>query len=174
MKIIGYKKLSEDAIAPTIAYDSSDDTMGIDVYTNENVLLLSGSAAEIAAQCPHSSKGSCSCHPHASILPYANIPTGIALDLPSGVHVSWGGRSGLAFKGGRLPFEGKIDSNYRGELAVKIWSMNPDDNMEQVKAGTKIAQLYVVEYTDQYKLGEVFRFTEDSARGSDGFGSTGH
>lgn len=175
MQVIGYKLLTDTAIAPAIAFGGTDTTMGIDIYTDRSVELRAGSRLSIAHECintPAVIGQDCDCHPHSSILPYANIKTGIALDLAPGTHVSWGGRSGLAFKNGMIPFEGKIDSNYRGELAVKIWSMDPTHDGYFIPAGTKIAQLYIIQYSDKYTLSEISRLS-DSVRGEHGFGSTG-
>lgn len=176
MIILGYKLLSPEAVAPVIAFDGTNNTMGIDVFTSKEVKLMAGSHQTIKHNCINKVDTglytACGCHPHGSILPYANVPTGIAFDLPEGVHLSWGGRSGLAFSKGILPFEGKIDSNYRGELAVKIWSMDPQHDGYVIPAGTKIAQLYVIKYSDQYKVDEV-SVLSDTGRGTGGFGSTG-
>jgi len=188
---IKYKLLDPRARAPEFAFEGSDHTMGIDVFTLEDTALwiLPRYAGGTLEDIPPTARAAytevvnnrtheqgcaftgSSVHPHTSVLPYANIRTGIALDLPAGVHVMWGGRSGLAFKEGILPFMGLIDSNYRNELAVKIWSMNSEDNARVIKAGTKIAQLYVVHYQTQYALSQTEVLT-DTAR-TDGFGSTG-
>lgn len=159
--ILGYKKLSADVKDPEMSHDGSDTTMGIDIYTSKDCYLLAPGTSTIDMD-----------HPHPSVLPYANIPTGLCFELPSGVHLSWGGRSGLAFKEGRMAFEGKIDSNYKGELAVKIWSLNPEDNGVLIPKNTKIAQLYIVHYTSTYQLKEVDNVSS-SNRGTAGFGSTG-
>lgn len=199
---IGYKLLTPTAKAPVISYEGTDQTMGIDVFTSEDVVLwappktINASLENVVdglrdlytevyqavqpgffsghnpSNQPVSVFIGDSYHPHPSILPYANIPTGISLDLPARVHVTWAGRSGLAFNNGRLPFEGKIDANYRGELKLKLWSMNPDDNGFFIPAGTKIAQLEIVHYQDTYELVEVVEVTT-SSRGELGFGSSG-
>ena len=158
---IGYIKMHENAIEPEVSYEGTSNTMGIDLFTLHTQEF----------KCPGTSNTD-EAHPHPSILPYCNFSTGIQFNLPLGVHLSWGGRSGLAFKHGRIAFEGKIDSNYTGEVAVKMWSMNPEDNGVVIQAGTKIAQLYIVHYNEQYELEEV-TVAKDSTRGTSGFGSTG-
>lgn len=176
MMNLKYKLLSETAKAPSIAFDGTNNTMGIDVFTDREVRLRAGSKHTLTHDCSNKVYTglywACSCHPHGSLLPYANITTGVAFELPEGTHLSWGGRSGLAFKQGMLPFEGKIDSNYRGELAVKIWSMDPEHDGYVIPAGTKIAQLYIIEYHKQYTLDEV-SVLNTTGRGTGGFGSTG-
>lgn len=110
-------------------------------------------------------------HPYPSLLPYAIIPTGIALELPDNVHVSWGGKSGYAFNQGIIAFEGKIDSNYRNELKLMLWSLNPEVDGQIIPKGTKVAQLYVIHYQDEYSLAEVSDLAASDRK--DGFGSTG-
>lgn len=161
MITIGYKLLSSTARAPDIAFEGTNHTMGIDIFTDKDHTLRTvyhydTTTAE---------------HPHSSTLPYSNMSTGIALELPPGVHVSWGGRSGLAFKEGLIPFEGKIDANYRGEIKAKIWSLNPHDDGRVIPAGTKIAQLYVLQYSNEYLLKPLEELSV-TTRGINGFGST--
>lgn len=189
---IGYKLLTPTAKPPEMAFSNSANTMCFDVFTDKDVHLL----APVKAVHPQTVEaddlfihlynlvvpdngnqpyyiftGNAN-HPHPSALPYANITTGIALDLPPGVHVSWGGRSGLAFKKGQIAFEGKIDANYRGELALKIWSMNLDDNGLFIPAGTKMGQLEIVHYQNKYVMKQV-DVLDETERGTAGFGSTG-
>lgn len=186
---IKYKLLTPNAKAPEMAHTGSNDTMCFDMFTSEDVNLFAPPVAlqlgnylpyiqDCYSQVIDPQNGTYlaytgdAYHPHPSILPYANIPTGVALQLPPGVHVSWGGRSGLAFKNGRLAFEGKIDANYRGELMLKLWSLNPQDDHLFIAAGTKIAQLEIVHYTNQYRMIQTLHL-EESNRGESGFGSTG-
>ena len=157
---IKYKLLRPTAKAPVIAFDSTDNTMGIDVFSDRDVVM------RIVNK--HSTDTD---HPHPSYLPYVHVPTGISLVLPPRTHVSWGGRSGLAFRDGLLPFEGKIDSNYRNEIMLKLWSMNPEFDNYTIPAGTKIAQLYIIQYSDTYTLEETNEDEHTDRKG--GFGSTG-
>ena len=59
--------------------------------------------------------------PHGGI---ASIPTGVSLELPTGLEAQIRPRSGLARKHGVtvLNAPGTIDSDYRGEISV--WLMN--------------------------------------------------
>ena len=184
-----YKLLTPTAKAPEIAFGGTEDTMCFDVFSSADVNLLAPPPAINLGNYPDYIANVYSqvvdpqgnsylaytgdeTHPHPSILPYANIPTGVAFALPKGVHLSWGGRSGLAFKNGRIAFEGKIDSNYRGEIKLMLWSMNPQDDGLFIPAGTKLGQLEVVHYTSVYELEQVDELP-DSTRGAAGFGSTG-
>lgn len=97
------------------------------------------------------------------------VDTGIALEIPSGyVGLVWP-RSGMAVKYGLDTMAGVIDSSYRGELKVLLW--NNSDSYMMFKAGTKIAQMVVVQHLDD----EVVEVTElsNTSRGENGFGSTG-
>jgi len=102
----------------------------------------------------------------------ASVGTGIAVAIPHG----WAGlilpRSGLAARHGiTLPnAPGLIDSGYRGEVRVLL--LNTDDREAfEVAPGERIAQLLLVRH-EAPELVEV-ESLEESARGADGFGSSG-
>jgi dUTP pyrophosphatase len=103
----------------------------------------------------------------------ALIPTGLAIALPLG----YGGfvlpRSGLAAKFGVTVVNapGLIDSGYRGEIKVALVNTDPDTDYT-VRVGDRVAQLVVmpVEHLDFQVVDEL----PASARGTGGFGSTGH
>ena len=101
----------------------------------------------------------------------AFVPTGIAIELPSGTVGLVYARSGLACKQDLAPANkvGVIDSDYRGEVMVALH--NHGDVLRRVEAGDRIAQLvvapyYAVQFDEAETLGE-------TARGAGGFGSTG-
>jgi dUTP pyrophosphatase len=98
------------------------------------------------------------------------VSTGIALAIdPDKVGLIWP-RSGLAVKNGIDTGAGVIDSDYRGE--VKILLFNHGDKPFRVRAGDRIAQLLIVPaYGQTIKIVEEFAGT--TARGENGFGSTG-
>jgi dUTP pyrophosphatase len=79
-------------------------------------------------------------------------------------------RSGLGFKNSIQPHLGVIDNGYRGDLGVKLYNFHPEDELI-VKTGDRIAQLVI------YQLIQAdIQFTDhidETARGSQGFGSTG-
>jgi len=101
----------------------------------------------------------------------ALIPTGLALELPSGFEAQVRPRSGLALKEGVtvLNSPGTIDSDYRGEIGVIL--VNFGQNPFSVRRGARIAQL-VVNPVERVALirGEALNSSE---RGANGFGSTG-
>ncbi len=101
----------------------------------------------------------------------ALIPAGFALALPIGYEAQIRPRSGLAYKNGVtvLNAPGTIDSDYRGEVAVLLINHGPDDF--EIKRGMRIAQMVIAPAPQA-----AFRVVHDldnTARGEDGFGSTG-
>lgn len=99
------------------------------------------------------------------------IATGIQLQLPEGTEAQVRPRSGLALKYGVtvLNSPGTIDAGYRGEVGVLL--INHGQEVFQVEHHMRIAQL-VVQYVPQIVLEEVAELS-DSARGEQGFGSSG-
>jgi dUTP pyrophosphatase len=99
------------------------------------------------------------------------IPTGLAVQLPSGYEAQIRPRSGLAIKNGItvLNTPGTIDADYRGEIMVVL--INLSDHDFQVERGMRIAQMIIAPFT-QVKL-KLVDFLENSERGVKGFGSTG-
>lgn len=99
------------------------------------------------------------------------VPTGLAMEIPSGCAGLAYARSGLACKQGLAPANkvGVIDSDYRGEFMIVLH--NHGAVPQTVQHGERIAQLVI---TPVFTPG----FTEveelsDTCRGGGGFGSTG-
>jgi dUTP diphosphatase len=140
---IRIKKLNPLAHLPEYAHGPAEDA-GLDVRSVEAVTLEPG-------------------------IPQA-VPTGLALEIPSGYEVQIRPRSGLALKHAiTLPNSpGTIDPGYRGELKVIL--LNLGKSAYHVHEGDKIAQLVVARY-------EAVEWVEtelaDSVRGIGGFGSSG-
>jgi len=99
------------------------------------------------------------------------IPTGLALELPTGFEAQIRPRSGLALNDGVtvLNSPGTVDADYRGEIGVIL--INFGKKPFAVRRGARIAQL-VVSSVERVALIAGERLTS-SARGSRGFGSTG-
>jgi dUTP pyrophosphatase len=102
----------------------------------------------------------------------ASIGTGIAVAIPAGHAGLVVPRSGLAARHGIsvVNAPGLIDSGYRGELRVLLLNT---DRVEPfaVEPGDRIAQLVLVRVETE-AVEEVAELDE-TARGVDGFGSTG-
>jgi dUTP pyrophosphatase len=98
------------------------------------------------------------------------VPTGLAIEVPSGYEAQLRPRSGLALKHAiTLPNSpATIDPGYRGEIRVIL--LNLGRAAYQVHAGDRIAQMVIARY-------EAVEWEEsdlsDSARGDGGFGSSG-
>jgi dUTP pyrophosphatase len=99
------------------------------------------------------------------------VPTGIAVEIPTGYEGQVRPRSGLALKEGItvLNTPGTIDSGYRGEVHTIM--MNHGGESFRIAKGMRISQLAIrpvpeVEFVEVDEL-------SDTERGEGGFGSTG-
>lgn len=101
----------------------------------------------------------------------ALIGTGWAIEIPPGYVGLIRDRSGQARRG-LTTRAGVIDSDYRGEIGVLLTNESSEPTLA-VGQGERIAQLILVPMGHQHDLLEVDGLT-DTARGSGGFGSTGH
>lgn len=101
----------------------------------------------------------------------ALVPTGLAIQLPSGYEAQVRPRSGLALKHGVtvLNAPGTIDADYRGEVQVLLVNCGRDPFV--IARGMRIAQL-VVAPVMTVTLVEVPQVDRTPRAGS-GFGSTG-
>ncbi|MBV6493508.1 MAG: Deoxyuridine 5'-triphosphate nucleotidohydrolase [Turneriella sp.] len=101
----------------------------------------------------------------------APVPTGIAMEIPSGYHISIRARSGLAVKHGITPINspGTIDADYRGEIFVPLINLGSADFI--VRHGDRIAQLLLEKTEDIYW--DRVDTLEKTQRGEGKFGSTG-
>ena len=98
------------------------------------------------------------------------VHTGVAIEIPDGLVGLVYARSGLASKRSLAPANkvGVIDSDYRGEIIV---SLHNHSEVEQlISDKERIAQLVIAPY---YTADFVEDELDDTARGTNGFGSTG-
>jgi dUTP pyrophosphatase len=102
----------------------------------------------------------------------AVVRTGIAIALPDGYAGFVHPRSGLAAKHGitLVNAPGTIDAGYRGEIKVILLNTDPAKAVS-LRRGDRIAQL-VVQRVENVTFREVPALP-GSARGDNGFGSTG-
>jgi dUTP pyrophosphatase len=102
----------------------------------------------------------------------AAVPTGIAMAIPPGFEVQVRPRSGLAAKHGLTVANapGTIDCDYRGEVKVLLINLGPDP--VSIDRGMRIAQLVPAAVTRAALA--VVASLDNTARGTGGFGSTGH
>jgi dUTP pyrophosphatase len=138
---IRIKKLHPDAILPTYAHGADEDA-GLDLRAVERIVLTTGMA-------------------------YA-VPTGIAIELPSGYEAQIRPRSGMALKHAVTVNFGTIDPGYRGEIRVIMFNLGQSQYI--VEKGDRIAQLIVSRYESiDWEESDL----SDSLRGDGGFGSSG-
>ena len=102
------------------------------------------------------------------------IPTGVAIEIPNHFCGLILPRSGLGVNRLVVPANtpGLIDPDYRGEIFVGL-TMNSPSHQEsyEVQPGERIAQLLILPYVNvDWQMVEEL---SDTARGEDGFGSTG-
>jgi dUTP pyrophosphatase len=135
-------KLHPEAVLPHYAHGPVEDA-GMDLRAVERVVLPPGVAL--------------------------GVPTGLAIELPSGYEAQIRPRSGMALKHSIVANFGTIDPGYRGEIRVVMFNLSAGDYV--IEKGDRIAQLVVaryeaVEWEEGGELGE-------SQRGAGGFGSSG-
>ena len=101
----------------------------------------------------------------------AIIKTGLFIALPVGFEAQVRPRSGLAAKKGVtvLNSPGTVDADYRGEIGVILVNLSNQEFI--VNDGERIAQLIIAKH-ERVNWQEVTVLNE-TARGADGFGSTG-
>lgn len=99
----------------------------------------------------------------------ALIPTGVIMAIPEGHYGRIASRSGLCVRYDIEAFSGTIDSDYRGEIHVKL--RNYSKQPFEVTMGMRIAQLIF----EKIALPEiqVENVLDETRRGAGGFGSTG-
>ena len=120
---------------------------------------------------------------------YPNVvtkhPLNIKMKLPQGTYAQITSKSGLGSRG-LLVYAGIIDESYRGIPHVVCTKLNGQmastnyigdliDSSDPmiIKRGEKLAQLIMHPYSSEYFMEQVEHVSEDTERGSGGFGSTG-
>lgn len=104
-------------------------------------------------------------YPHSS----ATFDTGVHVEIPRGYVGMIKSKSGLNVKHG-LTSEGVVDCGYTGSIRVKLYNHSPE--AYTVDVGDKISQLVIMPIiTPELEL--VKDFGMETARGDNGFGSTG-
>lgn len=157
--------LHPEAQVPTVAHAGSD--LGFDLYAIEDVVLEPGVPAKVR--------------------------TGIAVEGPPGWGFVLGDRSSMASKGVTYA-GGRIDAGYRGEILVCLVNVNQPrysvrlirdtsgaiadvaldrtDVSVAIRKGDKIAQMSPFQAQTNMKVA-VAEELSATARGANGFGSTG-
>jgi len=102
------------------------------------------------------------------------IPTGLHFSIPTGYELQVRSRSGLAADWGIMVLNspGTVDSDYSGEVRVILINLGSERfkicNGDRIAQGivSKVQKAHLIDIDDTIKL-------PVTARGSDGFGSTG-
>ncbi|MGL4569040.1 MAG: dUTP diphosphatase [Fusobacteriaceae bacterium] len=97
------------------------------------------------------------------------VKTNLRIAIPQGYYGKVEARSGLSFNNHLETGAGIIDSDYRGEIKVKI--INTGNIPVTLPAGSRIAQIIFMKH-EVVEIEEV-ALLEETARGDNGFGSTG-
>lgn len=135
--------LDEGAFAPVIGHVKED--AGIDLKTPVDVVIPAGGSAV--------------------------IDTGVHVELPPNTFGKLESKSGLNVKHGVVCLGGVIDEGYTGSIVTRIYNLGSEDYT--FKAGDKVVQMVIQPVVYANGLKYVRDISIDSARGSDGFGSTG-
>jgi len=102
-------------------------------------------------------------------------PLNIKMKLPEGTYAQITSKSGLGSRG-LLVYAGIIDESYRGVphvVCTKLTNSDPVVEYIEVEKGQKLAQLILHPYSPDYYMEQVEAVSDDTERGSGGFGSTG-
>ena len=101
------------------------------------------------------------------------IPSGIKANVPEGYALIAMNKSGVALKKGLLVGACVVDSDYQGEIHLHL--VNTTHKHVTIEPGEKLTQflLIPVDHCSITVVEEDGLFTEETTRGSGGFGSTG-
>lgn len=98
----------------------------------------------------------------------AIFDTGVHIEIPQGYVGFLKSKSGLNVKRG-ITSEGVIDAGYTGSISVKLYNNTQIPYM--VEKGDKISQLVILPiYRDELEVADSL---DETARGNNGFGSSG-
>ena len=124
----------------------SEEAAGIDVYYNGDVPVTIGPGA------------------------LAELETDLAVEIPGGCFGMLVVRSGYGWRGlSMLNSVGIIDSDYRGEIGIKL--VNHGHDVITIAPGVRVAQMVIIPFL-RVELNKTTGLG-DTERGASGFGSTG-
>jgi len=133
------KKLHPSAKVPEFAYDGD---AGLDLFAVEGISIGKGERVK--------------------------VPTGVAVEIPSGfVGLIWD-KTGISFKKGLKIVGGVVDSSYRGEIFALM--ANISDQPVEIMQGDKIAQMIIQPF--EHPQIEVADELSETERGSKMLGSS--
>jgi len=152
------KKINEHGIIPTYG---SKGAACFDMYSSENVIWK-----EVHSRDEITRVGK-------QIAWEAIIPTALAFEIEEGYRMDIYPRSGWGFKYNiqLANGTGKIDSDYRGEVKIKLIAFCKQKDLPKIERGSRVAQAEINEVI-QANFKEVQNLS-NTERGEEGFGSTG-
>ena len=142
---IKIKKLSEDAVFPSYAYETDS---GFDLHSIKDLEI----------------------QPFGRAL----VPTGLSVSFDEGYEIQVRPKSGLAIKQGLtvLNTPGTVDEGYTGEIQVIVFNTN--NYIVTISKGMKVAQAVLCPVVQgKFVILEEVEDVEEKDRGNNGFGSTG-
>lgn len=100
------------------------------------------------------------------------IRTGLYFEIPDGYEIQVRSRSGLSLKRGLIVLNepGTIDADYRGELGIILYNASDEDQL--IENGDRVAQIVLMK-VERINFNVKEKITEETDRGSGGFGHTG-
>lgn len=144
-RTIKIKKLSEDAVFPSYAYETDS---GFDLHSTQDLEIP----------------------PFGRAL----VPTGLSVSFEEGYEIQVRPKSGLAVKQGLtvLNTPGTVDEGYTGEIQVIVFNTN--NYIATIPKGMKVAQAVLCPVVQgKFVVLEEVQDVEEKDRGNNGFGSTG-
>lgn len=102
---------------------------------------------------------------------FADVPSGVRMELPNGYWGMLTGRSSTIRKRGLLVVQGIIDTGYRGELFSAVWNLTGEE--QTIEEGDRIAQLILLPNSTAQSILVPADALNTSERGWQGFGSSG-
>lgn len=144
-RTIKIKKLSEDAVFPSYAYETDS---GFDLHSTQDLEIP----------------------PFGRVL----VPTGLSVSFEEGYEIQVRPKSGLAIKQGLtvLNTPGTVDEGYTGEIQVIVFNTN--NYIATIPKGMKVAQAVLCPVVQgKFVVLEEVQDVEEKDRGNNGFGSTG-
>lgn len=132
---------------------------GLDLYAREDKTLYPPGWTSVDAETNYTQPLPCC----------ATFDTGVHIAFEPGTYGKIESKSGLNVKHSIVSCGGVVDEGYTGSIAVKLYNLGTEPYT--VHKGEKIAQLVIMPYLTP-KL-ELVSVLDDTARGDNGFGSTG-
>ncbi len=100
------------------------------------------------------------------------VPSNNAIQIPEGTFGWITARSSTIGRYGFLVISGIIDEGYTGQLFAAVWNLTNAD--VAVPAGSRLAQIILIPNATRMFSPQKVNRLDNTARGTNGFGSPGH